>query len=52
MNKQVFFRGRQRRNVATYALGSPDWPSPEYAAQVLGLDREMASDLAELASTP
>lgn len=51
INKQVFFRGRPRRNVATYALGSPDWPSPEFSAQVLGLGDEMSSDLAELGVT-
>ena len=49
---QVLFRGKVRRNVAQYSLGNPDWPSPEYSAQLLGLDREMASDLAELVSTP
>lgn len=52
INPVVIFRGRQRRNVATYALGSPDWPSPEYVAKTLGLDCEMPSDLAELEVSP
>ena len=30
----VMFRGVERRNVATYSLGTPEWPAPGHFAGV------------------
>lgn len=30
----VMFRGVERRNVATYSLGTPEWPAPGHFAEV------------------
>lgn len=30
----VVFRGVERRNVAAYSLGTPEWPAPGYFAEV------------------
>lgn len=30
----VIFRGVERRNVAAYSLGTPEWPAPGYFAEV------------------
>ncbi len=32
----VVFRGAERRNIAAYSLGTPEWPAPGY------FDREVA----------
>lgn len=33
---EVKFRGRTRRNVALYSLGSPAWPAPGFFAEEVG----------------
>ena len=49
IHSRVIFRGVERRNVASYALGVPAWPAPGYFAgddvggqRCLDLDGEVA----------
>ncbi|WP_348945745.1 helix-turn-helix domain-containing protein [Chitinibacter sp. FCG-7] len=37
---EVLYRGKTRRKVAQYSLGSPLWPSPEYVAKANKSKRE------------
>ena len=34
IHSKVIFRGRVRRNVAAYSLGTPEWPRPGFIDEV------------------
>lgn len=43
----VMFRGIERRNVAAYSLGTPEWPAPGYfeaAADATQLDLDLRDE--------
>ena len=38
---EIVFRGHVRRRVASYSLGSPEWPAPGYLSKELPLTGQM-----------
>lgn len=33
IHEGVMFRGRERRNVAEYSMGTPEWPHPDFKVE-------------------
>lgn len=41
----VMFRGRERRNVAEYSMGVPEWPRPDWKAGAAETQADLFSEV-------
>lgn len=42
---KVTFRGRERRSVAEYCIGVPEWPRPNWKASVAGAQADLFGEI-------